>query len=80
MPVAGDVIAEQHDDVGVERIGLRSTNRLDALKRHPGIAGVKVGDGGDLELETGGPSRRPDMVARDAKAQRGLDTKSIGDG
>ena len=58
---------------------VRSTIDCDALQRHPGIAGVKVGDGGDLEFETGGPLRRCNVVARDTKPQRGL-AKSISDG
>ena len=45
MAVARDVIAEHDDDVGIERIGALD-DRLDALQRHPGIAGVQVGDDG----------------------------------
>ena len=78
MAVAGDIVAEQHDDVGIERVGALD-DRLDVVQRHPGIAGMKVGDGGDLELEIGGPLRRQDIIARDAKPQRGLG-EAIGGG
>ena len=57
MAMAGDVVAEHDDDVGVERIGALD-DRLDALQRHPGIAGMEVGDDGDPELEIGRPLRR----------------------
>ncbi len=33
---AGDIVAEQHDDIGAERIGLRD-DRGDAIGRHPRI-------------------------------------------
>jgi hypothetical protein len=32
---------------------------------------VEIGDDGDLELEIGGPLRRQQVVAGDAKPQRG---------
>ena len=68
MAMPGDVIAEHDDDVRIERIGAFD-DRLDTLQRHPGIAGVKVGDDGNSELEIGGPLRRLDVVPRHAKPQ-----------
>ncbi len=72
MAMAGDIIAEQHDEVGLQRIGVLD-DRLDALQRHPGIAGVNVGDDGDLQLEIRGPLPRRQMIARDARPQLRLD-------
>ena len=69
--MAGHVVAEHDDDIGVERVGPLD-DPLDPLQRHPGIAGVQVGDHGDVELEIGGPLRRRKVVARDAKLQHGL--------
>ena len=69
--MAGHVVAEHDDDVGVQCIGSLD-DPLDAVERHPGIAGVKIGDDGDLELEIGGPLRRRKVVADDAKLQRGF--------
>ena len=78
MAMPGHVVAEQDDDIRVERIGTLD-NRLDTVERHPGVAGMQVGDDGDLEPEIGGPLRRLYIVARDAKPQFGL-AKTIGDG
>ena len=61
VPNAGDVIPEQDDHVRIERIGAFDDGR-NALKRHPGIAGMDVGDGGNLELEISWPLRRLDIV------------------
>ena len=69
--MSGDVVAEQHDDVGVQRIGALD-DALDAIDRHPGIAGVKVGDGRDPELESLWPSWRREIVARNAKPHYGF--------
>jgi hypothetical protein len=55
--MTGNVIAEHDDDVGLERIGALNDG-MNAVQRHPGIAGMKVGNGRDLELQPGGPSRR----------------------
>ena len=71
VAMSGDVIAEHDDDVRIERIGAFD-DRLNAFQRHPGIAGVKVGDDGYPELEIGGPLRRLDVIARNAKPQHGL--------
>jgi hypothetical protein len=51
---AGDVIPKQDDHVRIERIGAFDDGP-NTLKRHPGIAGMDVGDGGNSELEIGGP-------------------------
>ena len=58
---AGDVVAQQHDDIRVQRIGALD-DRLNMRQRHPGIAGMDVGDGGNPKLETGRPLRRLDIV------------------
>src|SRR3981189_2579098 len=79
MAVTGNIVAEHDDDIGAERIGALH-NGLDVIQRHPGIAGMKIGDRGDLELETGGPLRRGNAVARDAKPQHGLDAETIAGG
>ena len=56
---------------GFERIGALNDG-LNAVERHPGIAGMKVGDCRDLELQPGGPSRRRNVIPRDAKLQHGF--------
>ncbi|WP_244562438.1 hypothetical protein [Bradyrhizobium lablabi] len=38
---------------------------------------MQVSNDGDLELETSGPSRRLDVIARNIKPQLGLDTKTV---
>ena len=72
----GHVIAQHDDDIRVERIGAID-DRLDVLQRHPGIAGMKIGDDGDLELEIGGPLRRQDIIPRDPKPQHRLNADSV---
>src|SRR5260370_11808550 len=72
----GHVVAQQDDDIRIKRIGVID-NRLDMLQRHPGVAGMQVGNDGDLELEIRGPSRRLEVVARNAKPQQGLDAEPI---
>ena len=79
MAVTGHIVAEHDDDIGAERIGALH-NCLDVIQRHPGIAGMKIGNRGDLELETSGPLRRGNIVARDAKPQHRLDAEPIGRG
>ena len=76
MAMPGHVVAEHDDDIRIERIGAFD-DRLNAFQRHPGIAGMKVGDDGDLELEIGGPLRRQDVIARDAKPQHRLDAEPV---
>ena len=57
MAMARHVVAKQRNDVGVERVGtLHDVG--DVVERHPGIAGVKVGDGRDSEIKPGGPAAR----------------------
>jgi hypothetical protein len=41
---------------------------------------MKVGDDGYLEIETGRPLRRQQVIPRDAKPQHGLDSESVGSG
>ena len=76
MAMPGDIIAEQNDDIGLQRIGAFD-DTLDALQRHPGIAGVQIGNGGDLQSEPGGPLRGRKIVARDLQPQQRL-AKTIG--
>jgi len=68
--MSGHVVAQHHDDVRMKRIGAFDDG-FDAFQRHPGVAGMKVGDDGYLELETGGPLRRRDVIPRNAKPQQG---------
>ena len=77
IPVTGDVIAKQDGDVGAERVGVFD-DRLDTFQRHPGIAGVNIGDDGDLEFQIGRPLRRRNLIARDPKLQLGF-AEAIGD-
>ena len=72
----GHIVAEHDNDICVQRVGLRD-DRLNVLQGHPGIAGMKIGDHRDLELEIGRPLRRLDIVARDAKPQHGLDAEPV---
>ena len=64
MPVSRDVISKHHDDIRPKRVGAFD-DRIDVVERHPGIAGMEVGDNGDPELEIRRPARRRDLVARD---------------
>jgi hypothetical protein len=57
MRVTGDIVAEHHREIGAECVRMFD-NLLDVFQRHPGIAGVKIGDDGDLELEIVRPLRR----------------------
>ncbi len=57
VAMPGDVIAEHDDDVSPERIGAFD-DAVNAIERHPGIAGMEIGDDGDRQLEIGRPSRR----------------------
>ena len=58
-----DIVAEQHDDVRVQCVG--AVDDLgDAIKRHPGIAGVDVGEGCDPERKVRRPLPRRQIVAR----------------
>ncbi len=77
MAMARHVVAEQHDDVGIERVGARH-DRGDVVERHPGIAGVKVGDGRDLQFEAGGPAARREVISRHAQPQQRLDAETVG--
>jgi len=55
--MSGHIVAEHDDDIRLERIGAFD-DRLDMIERHPGIAGMEVGDRGDPELEPCRPLRR----------------------
>ena len=68
----GRIVAEQHDQVGAEVVGLLD-NGVDAFDVHPWFAGVHVGDGGDGKMKVVGPARELQVVARDARAQQRLD-------
>ena len=78
MSMPGHIVAEHDDDVRAKRIGAFD-DRLNVLERHPGIAGVEIGDDGDRELMIGWPLRRRNMIARDPKPQHGL-AEAIGRG
>jgi hypothetical protein len=71
MAMAGDVIAEHHRDVRLQRVGALD-DFLDALQRHPWIASVQVGDHRYPEREIRGPLRGRNVVARDAKPEDGF--------
>ena len=79
MAMSGDVVAQHDDDVGIERIGAVD-DRLDAFQRHPGVAGMKVGDHGYLQIEIGRPLRRQEVIPRDAEPQHGLDSEAVSSG
>ena len=48
--MGADIVAEQHREIRLLGVG-EIDDVADALFRHPGIAGVNVGDDRDLELE-----------------------------
>ena len=71
-------IAEQHDEVGLQRV--RGVDNVrDVRQRHVRAAGMQVGDHRDGELPSRGPARRRQRVARDQKIGR-LDRAGIGAG
>jgi hypothetical protein len=74
--VARRKIAEQHDDVGGERVGLVDDG-FDAVERHGGPARVHVGDDADREVEAAGPIRRRDGMARNLEPPARLHGKAI---
>src|SRR5258706_15993312 len=55
-------------------------DRIDTFQRHPGVTGVKIGDNGYLEIETGRPLRRQQAIPREAEPQHGLVAEAIGRG
>src|SRR5262249_32310184 len=57
------VVAEQHDQVSAEAVGLVN-DRSDALLAHPWPAGMNVGDRRDSDVKPQWPARRPQIVAR----------------
>jgi hypothetical protein len=71
------IVAEQHDQVGLELIGL-AHDRTDALDVHPGLAGVDVGNRRDRDGKVAGPARKLQIIAGDALAQQRLDDNRIG--
>ena len=77
VAMTGDVIAEHDDEIGIQRIGAFD-DRLDAIERHPGIASMEVGDGGDPELEIRRPLPRRKIIADGAEPQHRLDAEPIG--
>ena len=76
--MTGDIVAEQHDQIRSQRVGPRHDG-LDMRQRHPGIAGMDVGDRRDLQLEAYRPIARTNMIIGDAEAKR-LDAHAIGGG
>ena len=79
VAMPGHVVAEHDDDIGMKRVGAFD-DRLNVPKRHPGIAGMKVGDDGDLELEARRPLRWRNVVTGNVKPQQRLDAEAIGRG
>ena len=76
--VAGDVVAQQHDDVGTQRVG-HLDDGTDAFRRHPRAAGVDVRERGNRQLEARGPALKLQIVARDPGSGQRFD-KRIGSG
>ena len=74
--MGADEIAEQHRQVRPLRIG-QIDDGADALLRHPGIAGVDVGDDGDLEIEAGGPSRRGQRIGGQRELPARLEGRGV---
>ena len=64
-----DVIAEQRVISGLSAL-VRATMPSIRFQRHPGIAGVQIGDDGDLQPEAGRPLQRRQIVARDIEPFR----------
>ena len=75
--MASHVVAEHDDDIRIKSVGALD-DRLDMIRRHPGIAGVNIGDGGDLQLKTRRPLRRRQVIARHVEPQQRLDAETIG--
>ena len=64
-----NVVAQQHDQIGIERIGLFD-DRVNAIDTHIRFAGVQVGKRRDPERETVPPSFRSEVVSGDPEPQR----------
>ena len=67
--VRGEIVAEQHDQVGLQRVG-RVDRPADVRQPHVGPAGMQVGDHRDGELAALAASRRRERVTRDHEALR----------
>jgi hypothetical protein len=76
---AGDIVAEQHDDIRIQRVGTIDDG-LDPVQRHPGVAGMNVGDHGDLQRKIRRPLARGRVIAGDPKPQHRLDADAVSGG
>ena len=74
--MAGGEIAEQHDEIGPQRIGALG-NGGNTSCRHQRLTRVNIGQHGDGQLEAFRPPRRRDLVARHAEAPHGLHSQGI---
>jgi len=76
----GNEVAEEHDDVGPERVGRRD-DFLDPRRRHPRLARVKVGESGNAETAVAlRPPRRCDGIAGHHQPEARLNGKGVGAG
>ena len=62
--MGGEIVAHDHDQVGVERLG-GVDHLAHARQTHIGAAGMQVGDDGDREPVRVGPTGRHRPVIRD---------------
>ena len=74
-PMRAHIVAEQHREIGFLGIG-EVDDVADALFRHPGIAGVDIGDDRDRELKILGPVGEPRRIFGERERRTGLDTPS----
>jgi hypothetical protein len=65
------IVAEQHREIRFLGVG-EINDVAHALFRHPGIAGVNVGDDRDRELEVVGPVGKPRRIAGERERRTGL--------
>ena len=80
MAMAGDIVAEHDDDIGVQRVGALD-DRLDAIaatsrdRRHECRRSTAI-----LSWKSAGHCGGDRVIARDAKPQHRLDAEAIGRG
>ncbi len=70
-PVRAHIVAEQNRQIRLLGVG-EIDDAADALFRHPGIAGVNVGDDRDLEFEVIGPVAKAGRVLGERQRLAGL--------
>jgi hypothetical protein len=77
--VPGRVIAEQEDEIGLERVrGVHDSRH--AIERHVGLAPMHVGDDRDRQVQIGGPLRRVGSVTRHREPMARFDPDRVGAG